>query len=88
MPPEFGRTGDRSEVALLNDKNFMKIRIYLDLLQYTSEEQKQIAAHNKGRGSSAQNIIRNIDQPDEGEESSKWHVDVLLSRSNSYELSM
>lgn len=38
LPPEFGRTGDRSEVQLLNDKNFMKIRIYLDLLQYTSEE--------------------------------------------------
>ena len=34
------------------------------------------------------NITRNIDQPDEGEASSKWHVDVLLSRSNSYELSM
>ena len=38
IPSEFGDESNQAEVQLLNDKNFMRIRIYLDLLQYTSEE--------------------------------------------------
>jgi hypothetical protein len=73
---------------MLTDKNFIKIKIYLDFLQYTSEEQKQIQAHNKGRGSSSVNQTRDIDQPEEDEEFPKWGVEVLLSKSNVYELLM
>lgn len=64
----------------------MKIRIYFDLLQYTSEEQKQINKHNKGNGSSSQIIQRNIDAPDIGDRYSRWYTDVIISRSNQYEM--
>jgi len=38
IPSDFGKGDDQAEIQLLNDKNFKRIRVYLDLLQYTSEE--------------------------------------------------
>lgn len=58
------------------------------MLQYSAEEQKQIQEHNKGKGSSSQNVLRNIDQPDESDEFPRWYTDVIISRSNHYELLM
>jgi hypothetical protein len=32
LKPDFGKSGDRAETSLLNDSNYMRVRIYLDLL--------------------------------------------------------
>lgn len=37
LGPDFFSSG---QSKVLNDRNFFRIRIYLDLLQYSSEEQK------------------------------------------------
>ena len=50
------------------------------MLQYTSEEQRQIRTNNKG--GSTNNVTRDIDQEE------IWHVDVLISKTNMYELTM
>lgn len=61
----------------------MNIRIYLDLLQYSQEEQRQIAAHNKGKGGTGNNILRNVDQEPQ------WHANFQIKRNNNvYETHM
>ena len=72
----------------MSENNFMRLKIYLDLLQYAAEEQKQIAAHNRGNGASRTNSLRNLDSSFESTDFPKYHVDVLLSRNNSYDILM
>lgn len=61
----------------------MQIRIYLDLLQYSQEEQRQIAAHNKGKGGSGANTLRNVDAEPQ------WHANFQIKRNNQvYETTM
>jgi hypothetical protein len=63
---------------MLEDRNFSKIRIYLDLLQYTPMERK--LAQDPTKKKQGKNLNRDIDKE------RQWHLDVLLSRSNLYEL--
>jgi len=57
----------------------MKIRIYLDLLQYTPMEKKMADQAQKRFGSSKV-LVRDLDLE------KQWHVDVLISKNNSFEI--
>jgi hypothetical protein len=61
--------------SIKNQKTKMKVRVYLDLLQYSQEEQRQIAMHNKGKGGSGQ-ILRNLD------EEPQWHANFVIQKQN------
>ena len=86
VPPNFGKD-ERQETYKLQDKNNMKVRIYLDLLQFFQEEEKQFMKHSQksfyNHGHKVtENITRNLD------EEHKWYVDILISKSNVYDLAI
>lgn len=75
LPPNFGNIDDKGGLTLLQDANFLRIRIYLDLLQYSTLDQQ---------AKDSNMMTRSIDEPNES--MPKYHVDLLLSRNNLYEL--